>query len=115
MVKFLTYEPSTSLNVLSSEEEHCPTPKIKTRRACFHCESLEEGYGDTRNFVNLYVLGSRRSGIGQNEGVGVRYGIGALNGEIEDDVFTVKAECLDVALWKIGGTAIVLRLDNLLV
>jgi hypothetical protein len=28
-------------------------------------------------------------------------------------VFTVKAECLDVALWKISGSAVVLRLIQL--
>ena len=50
---------------------------------------------------------------GQDQGVGMRCGIGALNGEIEGDVFTVKAECLDVALWKIGGAAVVLRLVQL--
>jgi hypothetical protein len=43
----------------------------------------------------------------------VRCGTRTLNGEIEGDVFTVKAECLDVALWKIGGAAVVLRLVQL--
>jgi hypothetical protein len=32
----------------------------------------------------------------QVRGVGVRCGIDALDGEIESDVFTAKAECLDV-------------------
>jgi hypothetical protein len=30
--------------------------------------------------------------------------------EIQGDVFVVKAACLDMALWKIGGAAVVLRL-----
>ena len=52
-------------------------------------------------------------GWGQDKGVGVRCGNGELDGEIEGDVFTVKAECLDVALWKISGAAVVLRLVQL--
>ena len=50
---------------------------------------------------------------GQDDGVGIGCGMGTLNGEVEGDVFTVKAECLDVALWKIGGAAVVLRLVQL--
>jgi hypothetical protein len=47
------------------------------------------------------------------KGVGVRCVTRALNKEIEGDVFTVKVECSDVALWKIGGAAVVLRLVQL--
>lgn len=32
------------------------------------------------------------------------------NFKIEGDVFIVKAACLDMALWKIGGAAVALRL-----
>jgi hypothetical protein len=34
----------------------------------------------------------------------------APNFEMEGDVFVVKAACLDMALWKIGGAAVSLRL-----
>jgi len=56
-----------SQHVLSSQE-HRPTSKIKTRRADFHCESLERRYGNTRNFSGLCILSSRCSGMGSGQG-----------------------------------------------
>ena len=89
MVKFLTYEASTSLNMFLSLKNTVPI----IRRTNFHCESLEKWYGNNRNFS--YVVGSRGSRMARGW------------------VFTVKSECLDVALWKKGGAAVVLRLVQL--
>ena len=113
MVKFLTYEASTSLNMFLALKSTIPLPKSKPGEQTSIVKALKKGMGIPETSVVFTFSAAGAPGWGQDEGVGVRCGIGALSGEIEGDVFTVKAECLDVALWKIGGAAVVLRLVQL--
>ena len=90
-----------------------PRPKSKSGEQISIVKALKKGMGIPETSVIFTFSAAGAPGWGQDGAVGVRCGIGALDGEIEGDVFTVKAECLDVALWKIGGAAVVLRLVQL--
>ena len=113
LVKFLTYEASTSLNMFLALKNTIPLPKSKPGEQTSIVKALKNGMGIPEASVIFAFSAAGAPGWGQDKGVGVRCGIGALNGEVEGDVFTVKAECLDLALWKIGGAAVVLRLVQL--
>ena len=113
MVKFLTYEASTSLNMFLALKSTIPLPKSKPGEQTSIVKALKRGMGIPEISVIFTFSAAGAPGWGQDKGVGVRCGNGGLDGEIEGDVFTVKAECLDVALWKIGGAAVVLRLVQL--
>ena len=113
MVRFLTYEASTSLNMFLALKSTVPRPKSKSGEQISIVKALKKGMGIPETSVIFTFSAAGAPGWGQDGAVGVRCGIGALDGEIEGDVFTVKAECLDVALWKIGGAAVVLRLVQL--
>lgn len=112
MVKFLTYEASTSLNMFLALKNTVPIQKSKIGEQTSIVKALRDGMGIPEGSVIFAFSAAGAPGWGQ-EGVGARYGNSALSGEMEGDVFTVKAECLDVALWKIGGAAVVLRLVQL--
>lgn len=58
---------------------------------------------------SLIASESQKSGQGAN----VHLNSTSATLRAAGDVFTVKAACLDTALWKIGGAAIVLRLVDL--
>ena len=91
-----------------------PPPKLKPgSEQTSIVKALKDGMGIPETAVIFACTAADAPGWGQDGGVGVKCGISALNGEIDGDVFTVKAECLDVALWKIGGAAVVLRLVQL--
>ena len=109
MVKFLTYEASRMFLALKNTVAR---PKSKPGEQTSILKALKGGMGTPEVSV-IFAFSAAGPGWGQDKGVGVRCGNGTLNGEIEGDVFTVKAECLDVALWKIGGAAVVLRLVQL--
>jgi hypothetical protein len=113
LVKFLTYEASTSLNMFLALKNTVSLPKSKPGEQTSIVKVLKSGMGIPEASVVFAFSAAGAPGWGQDKGVGVRCGIGALNGEVEGDVFTVKAECLDLALWKIGGAAVVLRLVQL--
>ena len=113
MVKFLTYEASTSLNMFLALKSTIPLPKSKPGEQTSIVKALKKGMGIPETSVIFMFSAAGAPEWGQDKGVGVRCGNSALDGEIEGDVFTVKAECLDVALWKIGGAAVVLRLVQL--
>jgi len=90
-----------------------PLPKSKPGEQTSIAKALKRGMGIPETSVIFTFSAAGALGWDQDKGVGVRCGIGDLDGGIEGDVFTVKAECLDVALWKIGGAAVVLRLVQL--
>ena len=113
MVKFLTYEASTSLNMFLALKSTVPRQKSKLSEQTSIVKALKWGMGIPEVSVIFAFSAAGALGWGQDKGVGMRHGNGTLNGEIEGDVFTVKAECLDVTLWKIGGAAVVLRLVQL--
>ncbi|KAF8154493.1 hypothetical protein B0H34DRAFT_660452 [Crassisporium funariophilum] len=114
LVKFLTYEASTSLNMFLAAT---PQPHQKTKskpsktggeqgQQTSIIKALKEGLGVSEAGVvfSISAAGAGKAGGG---------GGGGMEAEAEGDVFTVKAECLDVALWKIGGAAVGLRLVQL--
>jgi len=115
MVKFLTYEASTSLNMFLALKNTVPLQKSKPGEQTSIVKASKGGMGIPETSVVFAFSAAGAPGWGQDKGIGVRCGINAsiLNGDVEGDVFTVKAECLDVALWKIGGAAVVLRLVQL--
>jgi len=62
------------------------------------------------------AFGSTYPGLGHVNNQGHytgRDGVAPMLMELEGDVFAVKVESLDLALWKIGGAAIALRLVQL--
>ena len=113
MVKFLTYEASTSLNMFLALKSTVPCQKSKPSKQTSIVKALKWGMGIPEVSVIFDFSAAGALGWGQDKGVGMRHGNGTLNREIEGDVFTVKAECLDMTLWKIGGAAVVLRLVQL--
>lgn len=113
MVKFLTYEASTSLNMFLAVKNTVPPQKSKSGEQTSILKALKGGMGIPEAAVIFAFSAAGTPGWGQDKEVGIKCGSGTLSGEMEGDVFTVKAECLDVALWKIGGAAVVLRLVQL--
>ncbi|KAJ7700350.1 beach-domain-containing protein [Mycena rosella] len=106
LVKFLTYEASTSLNMYLStvvSKSQTPiglTPLMKVVKdglgiaeasVVFSVSPLNCPANDTESAV-VPANGSKREFVTQG------------------DVFIVKAACLDLSLWKIGGAAVPLRL-----
>jgi len=154
LVKFLTYEASTSLNMylfsasaaggaLGPQESTGPgnrtkgaqTPIMKALKEGLPSIGLKE---DTIVFVlapaefawgveggldsdsNPLSPDMLSPGVRSPRGAAARAGGGTnsnrksrLNAVLCGDIFVVKAESLDVALWKIGGAAVGLRLVQL--
>ncbi|KAF8208087.1 hypothetical protein K438DRAFT_1667321 [Mycena galopus ATCC 62051] len=117
LVKFLTYEASTSLNMyLSTVVAKGSTPPAQTPLM----KVVKDGLGIAENAIVFSVsplnCPEADSGVGgAGTGVGAEGGIVPANGskrffKIQGDVFIVKAACLDLSLWKIGGAAVPLRL-----
>ena len=113
LIKFLTYEASTSLNMfLSAVTSKSPetTPLLKI---------IREGFGVSESSI-VFSL-SPLSSLDQSDGNTAP----SVNGQSRDlpsfrgrfrvtgDLVVVKLSCLDVALWRIGGAAIALRLVQL--
>ncbi|KAJ6464029.1 beach-domain-containing protein [Mycena sanguinolenta] len=146
LVKFLTYEASTSLNMyLSTVVAKSPTtpasagpsagpaaPLMKVVKdglgiaentivfamSPHNCapSKSEDAIGETEDGTVLAtghasangnaVNGSGKGGGGAGAGAGSGMKVFRTSG----DVFVVKAACLDLSLWKIGGAAVPLRL-----
>ncbi|KAG5335279.1 hypothetical protein C0989_001571 [Termitomyces sp. Mn162] len=105
LIKFLTYEASTSLNMflatIASKQPNSATQSTILK-------AVKNGFGIPENVISFAVspLNARQSGPGMSV---------PINGFTKEfkskgDVFVVKAACLDTALWKIGGAAVALRL-----
>ncbi|KAJ7579061.1 beach-domain-containing protein [Mycena floridula] len=106
LVKFLTYEASTSLNMFLSTVAVSKTVPLESLPLM---KVVRDGLAIPPSSVvfsisPLYTDKSGRSPI-----------VPALGGEfkVHGDVFTVKVSCLDMALWKVGGAAVPLRLVQL--
>ncbi|KIM43842.1 hypothetical protein M413DRAFT_26133 [Hebeloma cylindrosporum] len=153
LVKFLTYEASTSLNMFLSSAAaasavHSPfspqgSIKSKIAQTTPIVKALREGMASMglKEDTIVFVVAPAEFGWGVEGGLSsdssassevmspdvrsprgatARAGGGAnnnakgrLNAMLCGDVFVVKAESLDVALWKIGGAAVGLRLVQL--
>ncbi|KAF8184760.1 hypothetical protein BJ912DRAFT_973913 [Pholiota molesta] len=148
LVKFLTYEASTSLNMYlgsaaasnasyflspnitapgGNKSKTALTPIVKALREGMPSVGIKE---DTLLFVvcvDAFDWGVNdrdlESGRPQDEFMGLEVrskgtsrggpGKGMVDARLTGDVFVVKAESLDEALWKIGGAAVGLRLVQL--
>lgn len=89
LIKFLTYEASTSLNMFLS------TTALKNTSVSPLIKVVKDGLGVTESSITFSV--SPHSSTHRDF-------------KMDGDVFVVKAACLDMALWKIGGAAVALRL-----
>ncbi|KAF5370942.1 hypothetical protein D9615_009793 [Tricholomella constricta] len=105
LVKFLTYEASTSLNMFLSTVA-AKQPSSLTQSAVM--KAVKDGLGINESAIGFAVspLNARQSGPTTSV---LMKGF-AREFKNEGDVFVVKAACLDTALWKIGGAAVALRL-----
>ena len=118
LVKFLTYEASTSLNVhlsgLVAQQGHPPRTLSPLMKA------IRDGPGIAEPSV-VFSL----TPVSFDNGADARGPLWDMpNGEVDEerqtagfkkkgDVFVAGAYCLDLALWKLGGAAIPLRLVEL--
>ncbi|KAG5645386.1 hypothetical protein DXG03_006339 [Asterophora parasitica] len=98
LVKFLTYEASTSLNMFLSTVA-AKQPSSLTQSAVM--KAVKDGLGIPESAIGFAI-----SPVNARQ---------LVNGSThyfknEGDVVVVKAACLDTALWKIGGAAVALRL-----
>jgi len=91
MVKFLTYEASTSFNMFLALKSTIPLPKSKLGEQTSIVKALKKGMGIPETSVIFTFSAAGAPGWGQDKGVGVRCGIGALNGEIEGDAMNFNA------------------------
>ena len=104
LIKFLTYDASTSLNMFltNATKNSDVSPLMK---------AVKNGFGVPESLFVFSLSASDCSASGQNTTVPIK----GLLKEVESqgNVFTVKAMTLDMALWKIGGAAVALRLVQL--
>lgn len=108
LVKLLTYEGSTSLNMyLSTIATKNNTPP----ELSLMMKVVKNGLAIPESQIVFSFLASDSQKSGQGTDVHLNSSSATLRAT--GDVFTVKAACLDMALWKIGGAAIVLRLVDL--
>ncbi|KAF7792655.1 hypothetical protein EIP86_003752 [Pleurotus ostreatoroseus] len=108
LVKYLTYEASTSLNIfLASVAQSKKTTTMGTL--------ISRGLGINAGSVvfNLTpsVPGSKDVGLGLIGNDEVSDGLPALR--VEGDVVAVRNVSLDVSIWRLGGSAVPLRLVQL--
>ncbi|KAJ7201121.1 beach-domain-containing protein [Mycena pura] len=106
LVKFLTYEASTSLNMyLSTVLSKSKTPATQTPLM----KVVKDGVGIPESSITFSV-----SPLSCPPNEPERSTVPANGSKREfttqGDVFIVKAACLDQSLWKIGGAAVPLRL-----
>ncbi|KAJ7709309.1 hypothetical protein B0H16DRAFT_1822009 [Mycena metata] len=130
LVKFLTYEASTSLNmylstVVSKTAAASPSPALAAAPALM--KVVRDGLGIAENSIIFSVSplncppnepeaaivpanGNGANANGTVNGVGGAAKKAPRAFVTKGDVFIVKAACLDTSLWKIGGAAVPLRL-----
>jgi hypothetical protein len=123
LMKFLTYEASTSLNMFLSSAA-AKNPALETPLLKIAKEGL--GVGEASIVFSVSPLSRlEQAAAGSSGGAGSV--LPTMNGSSRDfaspsgrsrfgvvgDVFVVRLLCLDEALWRIGGVAVALRLVQL--
>ncbi|THV04025.1 beach-domain-containing protein [Dendrothele bispora CBS 962.96] len=111
LVRFLTYEASTSLNMFVSTVTASSTGTSATSLTI--AKVVRDGLGIPESNIIFALSPLTSSTSGPVTSVSVNGGkIGSAPKEftVSGDVYMVKVECLDMALWKIGGIAVALRL-----
>lgn len=108
LIKFLTYEASTSLNMFlatigpkgGSQVDGSPILKV-----------VRHGMGLNESQIVFTISAATVPHAGITEELPAT-GI-VTRSVTEGDVYAVKAECFDNAIWTLGGAAVVLRLVQL--
>ncbi|KAJ8072576.1 beige protein-like 1 [Marasmius tenuissimus] len=121
--KFLTYEASTSLNIFVAQvtavQKSRPTTPGGSMTPLSMIKTIRDGLGLAESHVvfSLSALNCMNPGpvttlaaLGNGPGSGASASLMVKEFKVEGDVYAVKAACLDMALWKLGGTAVTLRL-----
>ncbi|KAK7442741.1 Beige protein-like 1 [Stygiomarasmius scandens] len=111
LVKFLTYEASTSLNMFLSTVVASTTGTSATSLTI--AKVVRDGLGipESNIVFALSPLNSSTSGTVTSVPVnGSKIAGVQKEFAVDGDVYMVKVECLDMALWKIGGISVALRL-----
>lgn len=108
LIKFLTYEASTSLNIFLTAVASKSSESVENLSLM---KAVKEGLGISPSAIvfALSCLGLSGSGGAVSVVKGGKDKEFAVNG----DVVVMKTQCLDCSLWKIGGMAIPLRLLQL--
>ncbi|KAJ7075426.1 beach-domain-containing protein [Mycena belliarum] len=106
LVKFLTYEASTSLNMyLSTIVTKAQTPGALTPLM----KVVKDGLGIAEASI-VFSVSPLNCPADEAESAVVPANGSSREFATQGDVFIVKAACLDTSLWKIGGAAVPLRL-----
>ncbi|KAL0063705.1 Beige protein-like 1 [Marasmius tenuissimus] len=121
--KFLTYEASTSLNIFLAQvtavQKSRPTTPGGSMIPLSMIKAIRDGLGLAESHIvfSLSALNCMNPGpvttlaaLGNGPGSGASVSLMVKEFKVEGDVYAVKAACLDMALWKLGGTAVTLRL-----
>ncbi len=107
LIKFLTYEASTSLNMFLT----AVASKGSAVESLSLMKAVRDGLGLNNSAIvfSLSCLNLKQSGSVSN----IPMSTSSREFNVRGDVLVVKAACLDLSLWKIGGTAIPLHLLQL--
>ncbi|KAJ7439485.1 beach-domain-containing protein [Mycena latifolia] len=106
LVKFLTYEASTSLNMyLSTIVSKSQTPVSLTPLM----KVVKDGLGIAEASI-IFSVSPLNCPANEAESAVVPANGSSREFMTQGDVFIVKAACLDMSLWKIGGAAVPLQL-----
>ncbi|CAK5278628.1 unnamed protein product [Mycena citricolor] len=106
LVKFLTYEASTSLNMYLSTiaaKSNVPVANMALMKV------VNDGLGVPESSI-IFSVSPRSCPTDDPERAIVPANGSRHEFATRGDVFIVKAACLDMSLWKIGGAAVPLRL-----
>ncbi|KAJ7052675.1 beach-domain-containing protein [Mycena amicta] len=111
LVKFLTYEASTSLNMYLSTilAKSSTNPASPTTQSIPLMKVVKDGLGIPESGI-IFSMSPLNCPPNDPERSVVPANGSKREFKVEGDVFIVKAACLDQSLWKIGGSAVPLRL-----
>ncbi|KAJ3575407.1 hypothetical protein NP233_g1115 [Leucocoprinus birnbaumii] len=108
LIKFLTYEASTSLNMfLAAMGSKSPSQVDNS----LILKAVRQGMGLNESHIVFAISATSPPKAGVTDGLSI---VGTVTtAQTEGDVYVVKASCFDSALWTIGGAAVALRLVQL--
>ncbi|KAF7319608.1 hypothetical protein HMN09_00301200 [Mycena chlorophos] len=111
LVKFLTYEASTSLNMYLSTilAKNAANPASPSNQSIPLMKVVKDGLGIPETGI-VFSMSPLSCPPNEPERSVVPANGSKREFKVEGDVFIVKAACLDQSLWKIGGAAVPLRL-----
>ena len=109
LVRFLTYEASTSLNIFLSTiaSKHGVPPDVASL-----VKAIKDGIGIDEASVVFSLVPSIFWDKSDSQDTPVESSVMGRFAR-QGDVLPMKAYCIDIAVWKIGGAAVLLRLVQL--